>query len=184
MSDNIIKKEAVHNIGNGPKKGLFKETLWPLFEKFLVLSFVFSLILVFAQVVMRYVFNFSLSWSEELARYIFIWQSWLGFSYVLMENGHIRVDLVKDFLSPKLKIVFDIVAWSFSLAMVIFLTVDGFRFLGLLINRGQVSPALRIPIGYAYAAVPISCLLGSFIILVIIIQNFSSLFRISREGRG
>ena len=166
------------------QKGLLRGTLWALFEKLLVFSFVFSLILVFAQVVMRYLFNFSLSWSEELARYVFVWQSWLGFSYLLKENGHIRVILVRDFLSPRLKIVFDIVAWSFSLAMVVFLTVDGFRFLGLLIDRGQISPALRIPIGYAYAAVPFSCLLGSLIIIVIIIQNFSSLFGMSREEQG
>lgn len=46
----------------------------------LVCSLIFTVILVFFQVILRYVFSSSLSWSEELARYIFIWQIWLGTS--------------------------------------------------------------------------------------------------------
>lgn len=145
-----------------------------LFERFLVLSFLFSLILVFVQVIMRYIFNYSLSWSEELARYIFVWQSWLGFCLALKHGKHIRIDVVSHRLSPRLKIVFETIAWSLSLIMVLFLVINGFELLRLLASRGQVSPALRMPMSYAYAAVPVSCLLGSVLIVVYIISLFTS----------
>jgi TRAP-type C4-dicarboxylate transport system permease small subunit len=145
-----------------------------LFERFLVSSFLFSLILVFVQVIMRYIFNYSLSWSEELARYIFVWQSWLGFCLALKHGKHIRIDVVSHRLSPRLKIVFETIAWSLSLIMVLFLVINGFKLLRLLASRGQVSPALRMPMSYAYAAVPVSCLLGSVLIVVYIISLFTS----------
>jgi len=148
-----------------------------LFERFLVLSFLFSLILVFVQVIMRYLFNYSLSWSEELARYIFVWQSWLGFCLALRYGKHIRVDVVSHWLSPRLKIVFETIAWLLSLIMVLFLVTNGFQLLRLLASRGQVSPALRIPMSYAYAAVPVSCLLGS----ALIVEHIISLFTTSRK---
>ena len=51
--------------------------LWDNLEEYiLVYSMMFSVALVFVQVIMRYVFSNSLSWSEELARYLFLWQIW------------------------------------------------------------------------------------------------------------
>ena len=63
-------------------------------EYLLVGSLVFSVLLVFLQVVMRTVFKNSLSWSEELARYLFIWQTWLGVSIAFKEDEHIKVTLI------------------------------------------------------------------------------------------
>ena len=61
-------------------------------ELILVPSLVFTVILVFSQVVMRYVFQSSLYWSEELARYLFVWQTWLGASLAVREASHIRIE--------------------------------------------------------------------------------------------
>lgn len=58
----------------------------------LVCSLIFTVILVFFQVILRYVFSSSLSWSEELARYIFIWQIWLGTSVAQRDNSHVRIE--------------------------------------------------------------------------------------------
>lgn len=177
---NSQKKEKIEGQvdGGGSTRGFLRgSALTLLFERFLVLSFLFSLILVFVQVVMRYIFNYSLSWSEELARYIFVWQSWLGFCLALRHGKHIRVDVVSHWLSPKLKIVFELIAWLLSLIMVLFLVTNGFKLLHLLASRGQVSPALRVPMGYAYAAVPVSCLLGSVLIVGHIISLFTTASR-------
>ncbi|MDD5703671.1 MAG: TRAP transporter small permease [Dehalococcoidales bacterium] len=170
------KKRAEGQVDKGgTTRGFLGGPAWfLLFERFLVLSFLFSLILVFVQVVMRYIFNYSLSWSEELARYIFVWQSWLGFCLALRHGKHIRVDIVSHWLSPKLKIAFELIAWSLSLIMVLFLVTNGFKLLHLLASRGQVSPALRMPMSYAYAAVPVSCLLGSVLIVGHIISLFTT----------
>ena len=74
---------------------------WDHFEEtILVYSYLLVVPLLFVQVVSRYVFNHSLSWSEELARYIFIWQVWLGSSYCVKENRHIRIDIFTEHLSP------------------------------------------------------------------------------------
>ena len=71
-------------------------------EEYLLLgSLVFSVLLVFFQVIMRTVFHNSLSWSEELSRYIFIWQIWLGASIALKEDEHINVTLVYNMVKNK-----------------------------------------------------------------------------------
>ena len=65
-------------------------------EKFLMLQLAIAVTVIFIQVVMRYIFNSSLSWSEELARYLYIWQGWLGISFVERKKAHIAIDTLKE----------------------------------------------------------------------------------------
>ena len=95
---------------------------WDHFEEtILVYSYLLVVPLLFVQVVSRYVFNHSLSWSEELARYIFIWQVWLGSSYCVKENRHIRIDIFTEHLSPQVRKIYEIVITMISIAFCCFL---------------------------------------------------------------
>ena len=62
-------------------------------ENVLILSLVFTVALIFLQVIMRKVFQNSITWSEELARYIFIWQIWLGTSIGFRDGKHISISV-------------------------------------------------------------------------------------------
>lgn len=152
--------------------------LWDNLEEYiLVYSMMFSVALVFIQVVMRYVFSNSLSWSEELARYIFLWQIWLGASYAVKEHRHLRIEVVKDLIkSRKGKLCFEIFVTLLWLGFSIFMVYEGGTLTKVLMRRGQVSPAMRIPMAYAYASVPVGCALMSARLCAEIVKYIRNLF--------
>ena len=108
------------------------------------------------------ILNDSLSWSEELVRYIFVWQVWLGASLGMRINEHIRVDMfVKKLPTAAQKflnfLVILLLLW-FYFALVFY----GFQYLQSTIERNMTSTALRIPLAWVYASLPV----GSFIIAI------------------
>ncbi len=140
------------------------------FEEYvLVASLIFTLALLFMQVVMRYVFQSSLSWSEELARYIFLWQIWLGTGLAVKHKKHIRVDVLMNYLSPaKQRILNDfvVVVW---IGFIAYLAYVSFDLTARQFMLNQLSPALQVPMWLAYGSVPVGC---SFMIFRLIQQMF------------
>lgn len=157
--------------------------LWDHLEEYiLVYSMMFSVALVFLQVIMRYVFSSSLSWSEELARYLFLWQIWLGASYAVKERKHLRIEAVQSMIkSASGKIRFELVALFLWLVFSIFMVYKGGELVKLLFIRGQVSPAMRVPMAYAYASVPVGCLLMSIRLIAEIMTMFKE-YSLSEGG--
>ncbi len=130
--------------------------LWDHLEEYLLVSsLVVTVFLVFMQVVMRYVFQNSLSWSEELARYLFLWQIWLGASYAAKKKAHLRIEAFLDLVPPGARRGVDLFALLVWFGFSVFLAWKGSELAMILFNRGQVSPAMRMPMGYAYASVPV-----------------------------
>lgn len=126
-------------------------------EYILVTSLAFNVGLIFIQVAMRYIFSSSLSWSEELARYIFIWQTWLGTSLAVKYDKHIRVDVLKNFLSFSKQKKLDNIIRIIWIIFIAYLAYQGFKLTSMQFARNQLSPALEIPLGFAYASMPIGC---------------------------
>jgi len=121
------------------------------------LSLAFTLVLIFVQVFCRTVLNSSLSWSEELARYIFVWQSWLGLSLAERDNSHIRIEIVKNFLSPRAKKILEYIVMILTFGTAIFLMLYGFKVVGFFMGTGATSPANKIPMWLLYLSLPVSC---------------------------
>lgn len=134
-------------------------------EAILTISFVVTIFLVFMQVIFRYVIQSSLSWSEELVRYIFVWQIWLGAAYAAKLDKHINITVIRDKMNKKTQIIveaFVLISWfAFSL----FMTVKGIDVVKYILNVGQRTPALQIPMGYPYVSVPFGCGLMSLRVL-------------------
>ena len=129
----------------------------PLEAYLLLGSLVFSVLLVFFQVIMRTVFHNSLSWSEELSRYIFIWQIWLGASIALKEDEHINVTLVYNMVKNKraqacIKTFTDLVWFLFCF----FLIFNGASLVNSIISRNTTSSGLGVPMAVIYIVLPIS----------------------------
>lgn len=154
------------------------KNIWDHIEEYvLVWSLMFSVALIFLQVVMRYVFSNSLSWSEELARYIFLWQIWLGASFAVKKHRHLRIELFVDKLKGHKKQLFELVVLLIWFGFSIFLALKGSELTIMLFKRGQVSPAMQIPMGYAYASVPVGCALMGIRLL----GEMVALFKTTRE---
>ncbi|ARK31211.1 TRAP transporter small permease [Halalkalibacter krulwichiae] len=124
-------------------------------EIFLVIFTVIMVTAIFVQVVMRYVLGSSLAWSEELARYCFIWLVYLGISYGVKKQRHIKVDIILLFLKDRWKIVVNILANVIFLSFAIFVVVYGYDIAKTVLTYGQKSPALQIPMGLVYLATPV-----------------------------
>ena len=61
----------------------------------------FAILAVSVDVVLRYFFNRPTVWVLEICEYILLYVVFLGAAWVLKEEGHVRVGLVVDRLSPK-----------------------------------------------------------------------------------
>lgn len=127
---------------------------------FCVLLFGFLVLLVTWQVVTRFVLNDPSVISEELAKYCFVWLVLFGAAFVFGERGHMAVEFLKDKLPDKWKlfveIFIEIVIIVFSASV---LVKGGLK--ATTMTMTQLSASLQIPVGYLYAALPLS---GLFIL--------------------
>jgi TRAP-type C4-dicarboxylate transport system permease small subunit len=121
---------------------------------------------IFIQVVMR-TLGHSLSWSEELGRYCFIWLVYIGISYGVKKQRHIKVDVVLMLLKDKGRIVLNIIANLLFMVFCVYTVWIGTDIAMKILEFGQKSPALQIPMGIIYMAAPV----GMALSIIRIIQN-------------
>jgi TRAP-type C4-dicarboxylate transport system permease small subunit len=124
-------------------------------EVILVFLSAIMVVVTFLQVFMRYVMQSSLGWSEELARYCMIWLIYIGISYGVKKQRHIKVDALLLLFKHKGKIIFNIISNLSFLVFAIFIIIYGSDMALKLWEWGQTSPALHIPVGLVYLATPI-----------------------------
>ncbi|MCI9296047.1 MAG: TRAP transporter small permease [Lachnospiraceae bacterium] len=122
-------------------------------------TLVVSLVVLFVQVVLRYVFDNATSWSEEVGRYCLIWLIFLGTSFAVKNEAHIRIDAALLIWPKKIRpIILEIgdgIWFLFNLLMVYVSTF----YTKEIFSMGSIAPGLKIPIGYIYAAIPLGFLL-------------------------
>lgn len=78
-------------------------TVWKFIEKnfekwFLIISLVAMVLITFMQVVLRWL-DAATVWAEELSRYIMLYQVWIGASYAVREDAHIRITVSSPVIS-------------------------------------------------------------------------------------
>lgn len=129
-------------------------------------------LLVFINVAMRYVLNTGLTWSEEVSVNLFVWVIFLGAILAALEGLHIKVDLLTNQLSPKLKKVFLVVANALVIFAMGVLVQGGLQVVE--VTKRNVSAATGIPFSW------ISVSLVLFAVCVIAI----TLYQTYRDLRG
>jgi len=128
-------------------------------------------VIIGVQVFMRYVMKSSLSWSEEIARYMFIWLIYIGISYGVKTDRHINVDAVRRILPKKVNAIVSAISDIIFLIFSILLVVEGLKVTTKIFASGQRTPALQIPMGYIYMAVPLGFTLVTIRLLQKIIYS-------------
>lgn len=127
---------------------------------FLVLLMAVMTIDVLLGVVTRYVLGSQLSWSEELARFLLMWIGILGAAYVSGQKKHLAIELLQTKLNIKqqknLGVFINLLIILFAVTVMI---IGGLRLIYITQTLGQLSPALRVPMAFIYAVVPLSGLL-------------------------
>lgn len=132
-------------------------------ENGLVTALIFTATIVaIVQVVARYVFNNSIYWSEELILYSLITMSFLTMGMGVRYAAHISVDAAYAFAGPRLSHVLRLGSVCLGLIFAGVLIYYGSRLSMNTMRMGQLSPAMRVPVGYIYLVIPIS---GAFMML-------------------
>lgn len=124
-------------------------------EVMLVFALSYITLCMMLQIFMRHVVGQSLSWSEESIRFVFVWMIFMGFGIGVRENRHISILVIKNALSPRNKIVLEIISNLIFLAYSIFIVYYGVEVVQSFVSMGQTSPALNIPMGLVYLAAPV-----------------------------
>ncbi len=141
------------------------------FEKwFLIISLVAMVLIIFMQVVLRW-FHAATVWAEELARYIMLYQVWIGASYAVREDAHIRITALIGKLTGNKRRVSETVVLALWLIFALWLTVEGVQLVKEIAIMGQVSSAMRIPMTIPYASVPLGGALMSIRLVQKLIQG-------------
>lgn len=144
----------------------------------LIVSFILTIaassmiVSIFLQVMFRFVFRSPLYWTEELARYAFVYVVFIGAAWAGRESMHLGVDYFTSKLPQRLgmylKVAMDVCILVFS-AVIVYAGIQVVP-----INLQQLSPALNIPMGAVYAAIPIGFLLIFIYYLSHLIDDWKS----------
>lgn len=121
-------------------------------------------IFMFINVFYRYVLRLSNVWAEEITRFLFIWMVFIGLSYGVKHNSHLRVSIVETF-SPKLTPYLQVIQDAVVLAFVVYLLPAGKSALAKVIETGQKSDAILLPMIYVYSSFFVGQILTIFRIL-------------------
>lgn len=122
-------------------------------------------IFVFLNVILRYAFGSGLTWAVELSSILFLVIIILGSILAMIDDDHIKVDVLTNAVSPKIKKVLLVIS---SLLVLIVLTIVGIGSYTLMIeNTLLTTPVLGISQAYIYG-------LGLFLsiaLAVVVINN-------------
>ncbi|WP_068088704.1 TRAP transporter small permease [Polycladidibacter stylochi] len=120
---------------------------------------VFSILVICVvwQVFSRFILGTPSTVTDELARFMFMWVGLVGAAYTMGQRRHLAIDLLTGSLTGGKKRASDyfilfMIAGFAGLVMV----YGGSQLVMKTLASGQVSPALRFPMGWVYAAIPFS----------------------------
>ena len=109
----------------------------------------------------RYIFNDSLSWSEEFCRYCFIWMMFVAFSYSARLGSDLRVDALISMLPQGCRNIIEIINLILCIMVAGFLFYHSFGTVAGVMETGEASVALKLPMQYVYAASVVGYGLGT-----------------------
>ena len=111
-------------------------------------------VLAFAQVVARYLFDVSFTWFEELSRYLGVFMTFLGAGLGVKHGLHFSMDFMVKRVPPSMARAMGLA--SAAIAAVLFLTLAwlGAQHCLKLLRFDTLSPAMKIPMFWAYLPIP------------------------------
>ncbi|WP_339783426.1 TRAP transporter small permease [uncultured Marinobacter sp.] len=79
------------------------DLFWKLLTGVVMSAFALMLIIMMIQVVSRYTLGIAVPWTDEASRYLFMTEIFLGSVLALRYHEHIRITVITDLLSPRLR---------------------------------------------------------------------------------
>ena len=149
-------------------------------ERWALLVFYSMLVITMAvEVLRREVFAYSSVWGEEIVRYAFIYLAWIGAAAAVRERAHIRIDVIFEFCSPRVKSLLYLFGDLVTLVVACFALYYSWESLLVSLKYGSVSHGLRVPMVWFLSAVPV----GFTLLLYRLAQSLKRDLSDIRHGR-
>lgn len=103
----------------------------------------------------RFVLRGGLGVSDELARYLNVYCIFLGAALGVSKGAHVGVDVFVRLLPARLHRAAAAFSYAVSGGLCAVIACTGFIYFLRLLNSGQITPALRLPICLVFLAVPL-----------------------------
>lgn len=112
------------------------------------------------QVITRFILKNPSSFTEELAGFLLIWIGLLGASHALYTKSHLGIDILTYKLQGVKRRVIEVVVYTLVAVFVFFvMVIGGMKLVSLTLTLNQISPGVKIPMGYVYLVLPFSGIL-------------------------
>jgi TRAP-type C4-dicarboxylate transport system permease small subunit len=131
--------------------------------------------LVTYQVFERYILHYTPPWSEEMAVYLMIWFGIIGIAVGVRRGSHMALNFFADKMPHSVQNGLEYLKYFLILIYSSLLTYEGINMVELTMN--QRSPAIGLPVGYVYLALPVSTTL-------IILFTLELLVKKMKKGRN
>lgn len=149
-------------------------------ERWALLVFYVMLVgTMFIEVLRREVFAYSSIWGEEIVRYSFIYLAWIGAAAAVRERGHIRIDVILQYVGRRVKALLYIFGDLVMFAVALVALFYSLETVLVSLKFGSVTHGLRISQAWFLAAVPI----GFALVVFRLVQSFIRDVNDLRSGR-
>jgi TRAP-type C4-dicarboxylate transport system permease small subunit len=123
--------------------------------------------------------SYSSIWGEEIVRYSFIYLAWIGCAAAVKERGHIRIDVILQYVGRRVKTLIYIFGDFVMLGVAVIALIYSYETAHIAYKFGNVTHGLRIGQVWFLASVPIGFSLVTFRLIQSLIRDIKDL----RDGR-
>ena len=148
-------------------------------EVLLVISLCSMVLLVFWQTLSRFTTGSTPSWTQELAQFIQVYFVYLGASYAIKKNAHMRLTFLINKFPKKINHILEINSDLFFIVFCALLLWFGTIIAVRIYQFNQVSASMRIPMFIPYLAVP----LGGGLMIIRLVQNILNCILLGRNEK-
>ncbi len=115
-----------------------------------------AIIVVCQMVVMRYFLNASTVWQTEFVIFSLVGATFIGSPYVLLVKGHVNVDLLPHYMSPKGRYILAILSHFLGLSFCLLLAFVGFELFYEALVKGWTTDTIwKLPLWIPYISIPL-----------------------------
>jgi len=121
-----------------------------------------GIFLAFANVVGRYVFDYSITWASELTMYFFLWSMFFAVAYTFKLDGHISIDLLVEHVDKRVAKGMMLLSRIITFVYLAVVAYYGYEYILLVIDMGETSVDLEIPMWIPYLVIPVALGLAAY----------------------
>lgn len=141
----------------------------------------FSILSITLEVTLRYFLDRPIGWVIEISEYTLLYITFLVAAWVLKKEGHVRMDVVLNWLNPKIQSVMNMITSGISAIVCFILTWYGIKVTWELFETGYFTPTiLELPKFIIIAII----FIGSVLLLIQFLRRtygYLSIWRACRD---